>query len=126
MEAGDGAALADTLAPDVAFRSPAVHRPYLGREAVMPVLTAAVDVLEALTYTDCVEGPELTILFFTARIGERQAEGIDGLRFDAQGQVQELTVMIRPLSALTAVVETMGRRLGGASDDQNGRPSGRP
>jgi hypothetical protein len=119
MEVGDKAALAEALAADVAFRSPAIHRPYLGREAVMTVLAAAVDVLQALTYTDCVEGPERTVLFFTARVGERQVEGIDALRFDARGRVQELTVMIRPLSALTAVAEGMGRRLGASAAERN-------
>jgi hypothetical protein len=53
--------------------------------------------------------PDVT---FTAHVGGRDVEGIDALRFDAAGQVRELVVMIRPHSALTAVMEAMARRLG--------------
>jgi hypothetical protein len=33
------------------------------------------------------------------------------LRFDEDGRVRELTVMVRPLSGLTALVEAMAREL---------------
>jgi hypothetical protein len=60
-----------------------------------------------------VESDERTVLFFSARVADRDVEGIDALRFDDEGRVRELVVMIRPQSALAAVVEAMGRRLSG-------------
>ena len=110
--AGDLDALADVLAPDVTFWSPAAHKPYEGHAAVMRMLTAAHHVLAGLTYTEAVESDERTVLFFTARVGGRDVEGIDALRFDAEGRVRELLVMIRPHSALEAVMAAMAERLG--------------
>ena len=36
---------------------------------------------------------------------------MDVLRFDAQGRVRELMVMVRPMSAVNALAEEMGRCL---------------
>ena len=47
------------------------------------------------------------MLEFVARVGDREVQGIDLLR-TADGLVTELTVMIRPLSGLNAVVARMG------------------
>ena len=112
MLTGDAEVLAASLAPDVSFWSPAVHKPYEGHGTVMRMLTAAHQVLGGLAYTETVESDERTVLFFTARVGDRDVEGIDALRFDDEGRVRELVVMIRPHSALTAVMEAMARQLG--------------
>jgi hypothetical protein len=112
MLTGDPDVLASALAPDVSFWSPAVHKPYEGHAAVMRMLTAAHHVLGNLTYTETVESDERSVLFFTARVGDRDVEGIDAVRFDAEGRVRELVVMIRPHSALEAVMGAMAQRLG--------------
>jgi hypothetical protein len=112
MLTGDLDVLAAALAPDVSFWSPAVHKPYEGHAAVMKMLTAAHHVLGGLSYTETVESEERTVLFFTARVGDRDVEGIDALRFDTEGRVRELVVMIRPHSALEAVMGAMAQRLG--------------
>jgi hypothetical protein len=112
MLTGDPDVMAAALASDVRFWSPAVHKPYEGRETVMRMLRAAHHVLGGLAYTETVESDDRTVLFFTARVGDRDVEGIDALRFDDDGPVRELVVMIRPHSALTAVMEAMARQLG--------------
>jgi hypothetical protein len=112
MLTGDPDVMASALAPDVRFWSPAVHKPYEGRDIVMHVLGAAHHVLGGLTYTETVESDERTVLFFTARVGDREVEGIDALRFNETGQLRELVVMLRPHSALTAVMEAMAGQLG--------------
>ena len=112
MLSGDLDLMAAALAPDVSFWSPAVHKPYEGHAAVMKMLTAAHHVLGGLTYTETVESDERTVLFFTARVDDRDVEGIDALRFDTEGRVRELVVMIRPHSALEAVMGAMAQRLG--------------
>ena len=112
---GDAALMAGILAHDVAFFSPAVHRPYEGHHAVMTVLAAALRVLHPLEYIDAVVSDERAVLFFRAEVDGKRVEGIDALRFDDEGRVRELLVMIRPLSALNAVVEAMARELSGAA-----------
>jgi hypothetical protein len=111
VERRDADALFACLAPDVRFRSPAVFRPYEGREAVSAVLAAAVQTFEDFRYTDELRSEDgLVALIFEARVGERELQGIDLLREGPEG-VTELTVMIRPLSGLVALAEQIGARL---------------
>ena len=120
VESGDLDALEAALAPDVRFLSPAVFKPYEGRETVMVVLTAVTRVLEDFRYLDAFEGEGGEVLLFAARVGDRELNGIDLLRFDDEGRVRELMVMIRPFSGLQAVLEAMGREL-----ERMGVPTGR-
>ena len=47
-------------------------------------------------------------------VGDRELEGIDFLELDEDGKVAELTVFMRPLSALTAFNEQMAAHLAAA------------
>jgi hypothetical protein len=111
VERNDLAALAEILAEDVGFRSPAVFEPYSGRETVMLILSAAASVFEDFRYTDQLDTGTTSVLAFSARIGDRALEGIDLLRFGDDGRVSELAVYIRPLSGLNALATAMGRLL---------------
>jgi hypothetical protein len=109
--AEDPGALIDALAPDVAFRSPVVFRPYEGRDLVGAILTeGAMKVFEDFSYTDRFEDGDAAALIFKARVGTREVQGLDLLRFDAQGKVHELTVMVRPMSGMNALAEAMAKR----------------
>jgi uncharacterized protein YceH (UPF0502 family) len=110
--AGDWDAAVAQLADDVVFRSPAVHAPYAGAAATATVLRAVSRVFEDFSYTDVLDEGDRAVLVFTARVGDRELQGIDLLRFDDDGRITEFTVMIRPLSGLTAVVERMQAALG--------------
>ncbi|HET7450146.1 MAG TPA: nuclear transport factor 2 family protein [Gaiellaceae bacterium] len=110
--AGNHDAALATLAPDVEFRSPAVHKPYRGRDVVAPILGAVATVFENFRYTAEWRDGQTTILFFEANVGDRDLQGIDILEDGPDGQVAKLTVMIRPLSGLQAVSAAMLARLG--------------
>jgi hypothetical protein len=110
-ESGDHSGLMDALAPDVVFRSPIVFKPYEGREAVAPILAAVFTVFEDFRYVDQLEGKNSATLLFKARVGDRELDGLDYLRFGEDGLVSELTVMVRPLSAAMALAETMRAKL---------------
>ena len=111
VERADLDAAVALLAEDVVFRSPAVFKPYEGRETVGTILRTISEVLEDFRYTDELEGEEIHGLVFSARVGDRSLQGIDLLRPDADGRIAELTVMIRPASGLMAVAERMGPAL---------------
>jgi hypothetical protein len=111
-EAKDFSKLEELFAPEVVFRSPAVFKPYEGHDALRVVLGAVVEVFEDFRYVDQVESGDTAVLIFEARVGDRELNGVDVLRFGDDGRAVELMVMIRPLSALTTLVEQMGRRLG--------------
>ncbi len=103
----------ETLREDVALHSPVLFRGFEGREAVGAVLAHVAEVLEDLTYVDEALGEGSTVVLrFEARVGDRQLEGVDYLTLDEQGRVAELTVFMRPMSALSAFNARMAERLG--------------
>jgi hypothetical protein len=114
-EAKDFAAARDVFAEDVVFRSPVVFKPYEGRDALLVVLGAVVQVFEDFRYVEQIEDGDTAMLMFEARVGERSLQGIDILRFDDAGKVGELTVMVRPMSGVHALAEQMRALLEAAS-----------
>ena len=73
------AALA-TIADDVVFRSPAVHKPYHGKEQVAGILRLVATVFENFRYTAEWREGATTILFFEANVGDRELQGVDILQ----------------------------------------------
>src|SRR5271170_5769036 len=99
VETRDLAALSLQLAPDVEFRSPVSHKTYHGREVVGFMLATVAQVFADFTYVDELESGTHSMLRFRMRVGDREGEGVDLIDRNADGLVQRLTVMIRPLSA---------------------------
>jgi SnoaL-like domain len=111
VEAQDIDAAVGLLAEDAVFNSPAVHKPYEGREAVATILRAAYSVFEDFHYVDELHGDGVEALIFRANVGDRQVQGLDLVRTDAEGRITEFTVMLRPATGLMAVAERMGAKL---------------
>jgi hypothetical protein len=112
IEAGDEDAAVATLAADIEFRSPAVFKPYHGKEQVEGILRLVATVFENFRYTNEWRDGPTTILFFEANVGDRELQGVDILEENGAGEIEKFTVMIRPLSGLQAVAGTMAARLG--------------
>jgi hypothetical protein len=110
--AADHDAAAAILADDVEFRSPAVYKPYHGKEQVQAILRLVATVFEDFRYTAEWRDGRTTVLFFEASVGDREVQGVDILEEDDDGLIERFTVMIRPLSGLQAVARTMAERLG--------------
>jgi hypothetical protein len=104
------AALA-TLADDVEFRSPAVYRPYRGKEQVAALLRLVASVFEDFRYVSEWRDGGATILFFEARVGDRELQGVDILEEGEDGLVGRFTVMIRPLSGLQTLAQAIAAKL---------------
>lgn len=107
VEAQDLDAAIAELAPDVVFRSPVVHKPYEGRDMVAVLLRAVFEVFEDFRYEAEVASGDREVLIFRTRIGEREVEGADFLRFDEEGRIAEMIVMVRPMSGMHALAERM-------------------
>jgi hypothetical protein len=112
IEAGDEDAAVATLADGIEFRSPAVYKPYQGKEQVKRILRLVATVFESFRYTNEWRDGRTTILFFEAKVGDRELQGIDILEENEAGEIEEFTVMIRPLSGLQAVAQAMQARFG--------------
>ncbi|HEY7398295.1 MAG TPA: nuclear transport factor 2 family protein [Gaiellaceae bacterium] len=111
VEAGDDAAAVATLSPDVVFRSPAVHKPYEGRDVVAALLGVVGQTFENFRYTNEWRDGDTTILFFEASVGDRDLQGVDILEHSEDGLVERFTVMVRPLSGLQALAAAVAARL---------------
>src|SRR5262245_21444094 len=114
-ESKDFSAIDELFAEDVVFKSPVVFKPYEGREAIRLLLSAVVQTFEDFRYTDQVETQDVATLAFSARVGDRELDGIDLLRFDGEGRIREMNVYVRPRSGMQALAEAMQRRLEEAS-----------
>jgi hypothetical protein len=111
-EEKDLEAMTETLREDVELHSPVLFRGFEGRETVIGVITHDAATLEDFAYTDEAVGDGTVVLRFKARVGDRELEGIDHLTLDEEGRVADLTVFMRPMSALTAFNAQMAERLG--------------
>jgi hypothetical protein len=109
--AADMTAMAGLLHPDATFTSPAVFQPYRGRAAVLRVLTAATRTIEDFAYTGETHGPGVEVLKFRGRVGRYQLEGVDIVTTGDDGLITDLTVMVRPLRGLEALVGGMQQAL---------------
>jgi hypothetical protein len=114
-ESKDFSAIDELFADDVVFRSPVVFRPYEGRDAVAMLLGAVAQVFEDFRYTDQVETGDAAALAFSARVGDRELDGIDFLHFDGEGRVNRMEVFVRPMSGVNALAEAMAKKLEEAS-----------
>jgi SnoaL-like domain len=113
IEARDLDAAVALLREDVVFRSPVVFTPYEGREALRRILTAVMEVFEDFRYVREIGAPGARdhALLFEARVGDKQLQGCDFLQLDEDGAIKELTVMVRPMSAMLTLAEAMKAQL---------------
>jgi limonene-1,2-epoxide hydrolase len=111
VERGDRDGALACLHQDVRFRSPVVFKPYEGRDEVAALLRHVFEVFEDFAYEDEIADGARTVLFFTARVGDRRLEGLDDLTTDSDGLIIDFRVMVRPMSGMIALAEAMAKRL---------------
>ena len=100
------------LAPEVTFRSPAVHTPQEGPQVTEAYLWAALQVLgPTIEYVHEWFDESSAVLMFTATIDGRDVSGIDIIEWDEAGRIVNFTVMARPLKGLQALITAMGAEL---------------
>ncbi|MFD3547872.1 nuclear transport factor 2 family protein [Streptomyces sp. NPDC058655] len=122
VEARDLAAMAGLFTEDVRLYSPVTFTPFEGRPAVLGLLGVLLRTFEDFRYVGQLEGTAETggdggerapseILIFRAVVNGRQIHGLDLFQFDGDGLIKELTVMVRPLSAVQALGEAVRKGL---------------
>ena len=94
------------------LHSPISFKPIEGRAAIGELLGVLSHVFENFHYTDELESADGTeALIFRARVGDREIEGLDLIRFGEAGLIRDLTVMVRPRSGMEALMAAAGPRL---------------
>ncbi|GAA3021591.1 nuclear transport factor 2 family protein [Streptosporangium longisporum] len=119
-EAKDVDALMSTLAPTVVFRSPLSSRAgFSGHAEIRRLFGVALGALRDLRYHTDVGDDRTRMLAATARLGHHELEEAALVRLDDDGLIEEVTMWVRPLPALTALMAALGPGLARAS----GRPA---
>ncbi len=101
------------LADDVVFHSPVVHTPQRGKALTQQYLHAAFHVFfnDSFRYVREVSGADDAVLEFEVSIDGIVVNGVDMLHWNAQGQITEFKVMLRPLKAIQLIHQKMGALL---------------
>jgi hypothetical protein len=101
------------LSDQVVFRSPVAHTPYPGKPAIKLILETVNAVFEDFRYHRAFASDDgrSVVLEFSAAVNGKALKGIDMLRLDAHGKIEEFEVMVRPMSGLQALAAEMGARL---------------
>ncbi|WP_406089341.1 nuclear transport factor 2 family protein [Streptomyces sp. NBC_01013] len=112
VEAHDLDAVEALLAEDVVFTSPVAFKPYPGRPLTAAILRAVSEVFTDLRYVREMtsEDGRDHALVFVAKVGDREINGCDFLHMNEAGEIDDLMVMVRPLSAAQALAAAMGAR----------------
>jgi len=110
VEERDEAAIAAMLADNVVFTSPVAFKPYVGKPITAAILRGVLRVFEDFRYVREIHdanGRDHAFVFETTVSGKK-ITGCDFLQFNDDGQIDDFTVMVRPLSGATALSEAMG------------------
>ena len=113
----DAEALDDILAADVVFESPVVHAPQAGKAITLTYLKAALLVLnnDKFRYLGEWFAQDSAVLEFVTEIEGVTINGVDMIRWNAEGRIVGFKVMVRPLKAINLLHQMMARTLQGAA-----------
>jgi hypothetical protein len=109
-----------TMADDVTLRVAVHDGAFEGLPATSMILGAVLDgVLHDIKVGETITGADASVLMYTAQVAgyPGRADGLLVVRSGQDGRVSDLTVFLRPLAALQALADEMGRRLGGPMPD---------
>ncbi|MCG7630866.1 nuclear transport factor 2 family protein [Gordonia McavH-238-E] len=110
VEARDEQAMRALLADDVVFTSPVAFKPYPGKAITSAILRGVLRVFEDFRYIREINdaGGRDSALVFEAVVGGKKITGCDFIHVNDDGKIDDLMVMVRPLSGAQAVAAAMG------------------
>ncbi|MEC3956812.1 nuclear transport factor 2 family protein [Nocardia sp. CDC153] len=109
VEARDEAAIEALLADNVVFTSPVAFKPYPGKAITAAILRGVMRVYEDFHYLKEIGADDAVdhALVFETTVNGKRITGCDFIHLDADGKIDEFTVMVRPLSGAQALAEAM-------------------
>lgn len=109
----DAAGLEALLDESAVFFSPVVHAPQRGKALTTAYLTAAFAVFfrPGFRYVRELVGSHEAMLEFETEIEGVLVNGVDLIRWNAEGRIVEFKVMLRPLKAIQLIHQKMAAML---------------
>ena len=113
LKTQDAKGLKTLIADDAVFHSPVVHTPQVGKALTVLYLSAAFQVFynDSFHYVREVVGPSDAILEFEVEIDGIKVNGVDMMKWNADGQIVDFKVMLRPLKAVNLIHQKMAAML---------------
>lgn len=113
VESRNYAALDELLDDTVVFHSPVVHSPQKGKAITRMYLAGALQVLgnEHFRYVREIGNLTDVLLEFESEVDGIHVNGVDLIRFNAEGRIVDFKVMLRPYKAMEAVKLRMAAML---------------
>ena len=103
MQRKDLEAMLTHMADQVILKTPLHVGPFEGKDAVRSVVRPLLGVVDKFDFKELMQGPEHVSQYFAVTIGSIELDGMDYWHLDEAGLIQEMTVLWRPLPAVSAV-----------------------
>lgn len=116
VRTNDASGLRELVAEDAVFHSPVVHSPQHGRKLTVMYLSAAFQVFfnPTFRYVREIVGASDAMLEFETEIDGILVNGVDIIKWNAEGKIVDFKVMIRPLKGMNIIHQKMGEMLAAA------------
>lgn len=107
IEVGDFDSVGDLFAEDIVFRSPVAFKPYVGKPIVAAIIRGVGRVFQDFRYVNEINDGDDSALIFETVVDGVSLNGCDFIHVNEDGLIDTFTVMVRPLSASTALSAAM-------------------
>lgn len=107
MQRKDMEGMLSHMSDDIVLNTPLAAEPFTGKDAIRPVVSGLLGVVDAFDFREILTGPHHVSAFFGITVGPHQLDGVDYWRLDDAGMIAEMTVLWRPLPAANAVAEML-------------------
>jgi hypothetical protein len=109
MQRKDREAMLSHMTDDILLKTPLAATPFKGKDAIRPVVSALLSVVDAIDFREVLQGPDHVAAFFGLTVGPHELDGVDVWRLDDGGFIREMTVLWRPLPAAVAVEKALAQ-----------------
>ena len=109
VESGRFDTIGDLFAEDAVLHSPIAHRPYLGKDSIAVIIYAVANTLNDFRFVKELQGAQNGdhALMFNATVDGLLIQGCDFVHTRHDGLIDTITVMLRPLRAVSVFAGKM-------------------
>ncbi|HEV7580571.1 MAG TPA: nuclear transport factor 2 family protein [Mycobacterium sp.] len=113
VESGRFDTIGELFAEDAVLHSPIAHHPYHGKDSIAMIIRAVANTLNDFRFTTEMRGEHDgdRALMFDATVDGLQIQGCDFVHTRADGLIDTITVMLRPLKAVSVFADKMRTEL---------------
>jgi hypothetical protein len=112
MQHKDLEAMLPHMADDMILKTPLAAEPFQGKASIRPVVEALLGVVDRSSFREIMQGPQHVAVSFGVTVGSAELDGMDYIRLNEAGLVQEMMVLWRPLPAVVAALNKLNLAAG--------------